>query len=391
MMRRSMVILAMALCSCKPAGKQADQGDKDDGRGMSVEVRSQVGPLDDFSFRLYENARELPNNLVLSPLSVAVALGFVYRGAAGQTATQMVDALRLGPEAAELKVREEALAATLGPSIVIRIWTDNSMAPSEPVRKAIESNKATSLSSLDFAGGAEKSRDSVNGWFKEEMGPAMPDILWKDSADDKVRILVTTAAHFTPKWRKPFPVSRTAPAPFRFLPTDPGTVPTMVQTGTFTYADLEFLELLELPCEGDVVVTVLLPKPGHPLTTVEEAMLSGQLPRWLEKAKARPVEVHLPKFSVATHRGLSKPLAVMGMQRAFGLEAELAGVAGAEHVGIGEVVHHALLRFEEGSEKVTADREVTPEVRFVASRPFAFVVRNAKTGTNLFMGRFVRP
>ena len=91
----------------------------------------------------------------------------------------------------------------------------------------------------------------------------------------------------------------------------------------------------------------------------------------------------------------------MGMPLAFDEQrADLSGISSQERISLSAVIHKAFVDVnEEGTEAAAATGVVATTVSlelnepavFRADHPFIFVIRDNRTGSILFMGRFINP
>src|SRR5262249_48851242 len=126
----------------------------------------------------------------------------------------------------------------------------------------------------------------------------------------------------------------------------------------------------------------------------------------------RSVEVFLPKFKLESSFELKEALTALGMKRAF---REPTEPGGAQFEGmsrarepenklfVSRVLHKAFVEVSEKGTEATAAAAVILEKKeadgdtspftptFKADRPFAFLIRDRKTGTILFLGRVLEP
>jgi serpin B len=106
----------------------------------------------------------------------------------------------------------------------------------------------------------------------------------------------------------------------------------------------------------------------------------------------------LPKFTMEYESSLKDVLGALGMGIAFepGL-ADLSGIGGQPgDLYIDQVKHKTFLEInEEGTEAAAATsvgiRTVSLPPSFRVDRPFFFVIREALSGSILFMGRIMDP
>ena len=114
------------------------------------------------------------------------------------------------------------------------------------------------------------------------------------------------------------------------------------------------------------------------------------------------IHVHLPKCKLEEDYQLKEPLSKLGMTDVFSpSKADLSGMNGGRGLFLSEVVHKAFMEVnEEGTEAAAATAVVTvgscgPSVHkdllFTADHPFLFVIRQNRTGSIFFLGRFSSP
>jgi serpin B len=111
--------------------------------------------------------------------------------------------------------------------------------------------------------------------------------------------------------------------------------------------------------------------------------------------------VSLPKFITTAEFSLAKPLEMLGIVDAFDpFKADFSGIDGRRDLSFQVVVHQAFVDVnEEGAEAAAATailKGVTapapqPRLVFNADHPFLFFIREIRTGSLLFIGRFVNP
>jgi serpin B len=114
------------------------------------------------------------------------------------------------------------------------------------------------------------------------------------------------------------------------------------------------------------------------------------------------VDVTLPRFKVTSEFELKPALSALGMVRAFDpTRADFSGMTGTRDLSLSAVIHKAFIDVQEaGTEAAAATAVVmmrsamvvpTEPVVFRADHPFLFLIRDIRTGTILFLGRFVKP
>lgn len=111
------------------------------------------------------------------------------------------------------------------------------------------------------------------------------------------------------------------------------------------------------------------------------------------------VDLHLPRFKVEESYDLKDTLRNMGMVDLFNGDADLSGMTGSRGLMVSEVLHKAFVEVtEEGAEAAAATAVVTEfssplltNEEFHCNHPFLFFIRQNKTNSILFFGRFSSP
>jgi serpin B len=359
----------------------------------------------DFALGLYGQLAAVPTtNLFFSPYSISTCLGMVYAGAAGNTASQMAEALDfstnqagVGPEFGALQA--ELIAQQGSNGIILNVanglWAQTNF-PFLPAFLAnATGNYDAMVQSVDFTTDAPEICDQINDWVSEETDGMIANLLSPRALNPDVRLLLVDAIYFNGGWRSIFNTNLTVNAPFYVAPGQFLYVPMMAQVeGVRYYAD-SFLQAVELPyTNSSVTLLVLLPKTNGPasLPPAElSAVIDGLAPSW--------VDVRLPKFKLDTTINLVPILKNMGMVDAFmpGV-ADFSGIDGGRDLSIGSAFHEAVVEVNETgtiAAAATAIGIVSTVVSlnpvFQADHPFIFLIRDTNSGSILFMGRVDDP
>ena len=133
------------------------------------------------------------------------------------------------------------------------------------------------------------------------------------------------------------------------------------------------------------------------LAAAEDALLAGA---HLAELEAKRVAIRMPRFRVSGSHRLVDALAAIGVKQAFTPQADFTSIDEEGELRIGEVAHKVWLDVDEkGAEAAAATAIVMragsarPDrpIQFDADRPFAFGLRDAKTGLLWFVGRVEDP
>ena len=370
--------------------------------------------INSFNADLYAQIKSQKGNLIYSPASIESALAMTSAGARAATATEMTKVLHLPSDSNLAATQFSSLLAewaqtdASGPILNVsnHLWVQQDYAL-VPAYAALTHDKYFApVDSLDFKQGAT-SAQKINAWVSQSTRGKITNLISPRSITAATRLVLTNAVYFKGKWSEPFEKSATQDGTFT---TDDGarvTVPLMNHTfDARNYADGGNVQILDLPYEGtaarQMVMTIVLPKTGTPLSTIENALTSKQLDSWIAKESSQKILVALPRFKAEQSMTLSSTLVSMGMTSAFSAKADFSGISSNPNgLSISEVIHKAYVDVDEAGTEAAAATAVlaiggsamppADPLTFRADHPFLFFLRDKTSGAILFAGRVSDP
>jgi serpin B len=346
-------------------------------------------------------------NIFLSPYSISTALAMTYAGAKGETETQMAKVMhfdlsqdKLHPAFQALETGYNAPGKKYKLQVANSLWGQSGYHFRDEFLKLTKERYNGGFRECDYIKATEDARKTTNAWVEEKTEKKIVELIKKDILSVDTRLVLTNAIYFKGDWAVKFDKKDTVDAPFTLIDAKTVKAPLMHRTGEYGYmADKEF-QVLDAPYAGDeLAMTVILPKKADGLKTLETGMTPDWLAGCLDKIQKEKVAVYLPRFKTTCEFEMKDTLVSMGMSAAFGNAADFSGMTGNKDLFISKVVHKAFVDVnEEGTEAAAAtavvmDRKAVaamPPV-FRADRPFLFLIRDAKTGSVLFLGRVMDP
>jgi serpin B len=364
-----------------------------------------------FAFDLYARLTEQPpssGNIFFSPYSIANCLGLAYVGARGETADQMARTLQLSLAPQHLPAAAAALRSTIDRQALNKtgyrlttanaLWGQKGLGFRPDYAQTVANGFGALVQEADFKTNPEPARLSINSWIKQQTQGKFPELFPPGSISSGTEVVLANAVYFKAAWARPFDKKNTDDAPFYVSDVRTVRVPMMKQTGSYRYLRARDFRAIELPyAGGELSMIVMVPEAKLGLAEFEKALNLANVTDWLGKMKKYDVEVYLPRFQMTYDCELRERLSRMGMVRAFSLDADFSGMTGMRNFHLSAIMHKAFVNVnEEGTEAaaVTAafiDRSLPDLPIFRADRPFAFMVRDTRTGCILFMGRLVNP
>jgi serine protease inhibitor len=387
-----------------------------------------------FSFRLFAaiTSHDPGSNVFISPLSVAMALGVVANGAAGETRQAILRALQ-SPDASldelnagfarllgqydtpesdqeqyvEVKVGNKMVKIRQTPEVKFLMAIANSLWARQDialkpdfVQRAKEFYQAD-VASLNFADPA--SIRAINAWAADRTNGKITEII--DQIDPMAGLVVANAIYFKAYWEHEFQEAKTKDTVFTLLDGKQKRHPVMYQTDEFRYYRGPDFQAISLPYwlkdRADVSMYVFLPDPAVSLTEWQSGLNAENWQNWMRRFRKARGEIGLPRFDFGFETSLNDALSALGMGEAFvPRHADFSALCDWP-AWLDQVRHKAVVTVdEEGTEAaaVTFGRVMalgmgppTPAFRMIVDRPFFFAIRDNTTGAILFMGTVVEP
>jgi len=357
-------------------------------------------------FREIHAQEESGENLFISPLSVAMALGMTYNGAAGTTAEAMQETLELqGLSLQEVNESYRSLIELLrGLDSSVEFELANSIwyrqgYPVEP--EFLDLNRDyfdAEVTPLDFSNPNAKA--TINGWVDERTRGRIEEII--ETIDPSSVMFLINAIYFKGSWTAQFAEELTVEAPFYLAGGGQKNVEMMSTADAIdvgVYWDGE-VTVLDLPYGGRAYsMTLAMPAAGTDMATFVGALDSERWQAWVDGVSGSAYVVSLPKFTLEYGLLLNDVLEALGMEIAF-----VPGGADFTRINptpgllyISEVRHKSFVDVnEEGTEAAAVTSVEIRETsagpsQVVIDRPFVFAIREKFSGTILFMGLIMDP
>ena len=357
-------------------------------------------------FRLIVQSEDCPENMMMSPVSVAMALGMTYNGAEGDTKTSFEETLRLqGFSREEINDIHQALIEYLlqaDPKVIFEIANSIWYRYNFNVLPAfIEVNKkhySAEVSALDFS--RPDAVDIINKWCADKTHDKIKEVL-DEIPGDAVMYLIN-ALYFNGMWKYEFDPENSFEGSFLPETGNSFQVEYMKNESSYLYFSNDLLSAVELPYgNGNFVMNIFLPDPGKSLSDVYEKIDAETWNEWMNAFTRRDeVVVQLPKFKYEYKTLLNDPLTEMGLGPAFtpGF-ADFSGINPDKELYISRVIHQTFIDVNEKGTEAAAVTVVEirltsagPEnLYFIVNRPFLYAIREKNTGALLFMGKVGKP
>jgi serpin B len=356
----------------------------------------------DIFAKTYENVAP-SENIIISPLSISYALSMTLNGAAGDTRTAMLEALRVNGLTPEIinssyKSLSEALLSVdkrVNISIANSVWTGNNFVVKKPFTDILTAYYNAEAKSFDVSDPSAPKQ--INSWIENKTNGLIKDMV--DELDRSTVMLLINAIYFKGKWNSQFDKANTVNKPFNKPDGQTIDVPMMKQKADFKIFTGENFVLAEFPYgQGNFVMDVILPNDINGLNSVAASLTDDNFTQWISGLNKRETDLSFPRFKYGYKKKLKSILTDMGMGIAFYDGADFSNISDRDLL-INDVTHQAFIETnEEGTEAAAAtivDIRLTsmPPAPMVLNidRPFIYIIRETTTNSILFMGKVADP
>ncbi|KAM4862953.1 neuroserpin [Urocitellus parryii] len=370
----------------------------------------------ELSVNMYNHLRVTgeDENILFSPLSIALAMGMMELGAQGSTLKEIrhsmgYDNLKNGDELSFLKDFSNMVAAEESQyvmKIANSLFVQNGFHINDEFLQMVKKYFKAEVNHVDFSQNVAVA-NHINKWVENNTNNLLKDLVSPRDFDAATHLALINAVYFKGNWKSQFRPENTRT--FSFTKDDESEVqiPMMYQQGEFYYGEFSdgsneaggIYQVLEIPYEGDEISMMLvLSRQEVPLATLEPLVKAQLIEEWANSVKKQKVEVYLPRFTVEQEIDLKDILKGLGITEIFIKDANLTALSDNKELFLSKAIHKSFIEVnEEGSEAAAASGMIAisrmavlyPQV--IVDHPFFFLIRNRRTGTILFMGRVLHP
>jgi len=399
-------VLLLGSCQKEPAPSQGPKPINLDQKSLQLLQTSNHFAFDIFNEMV--STQESDDNLMISPLSMALALAMTYNGADGDTKEAFENVLHLsGLSVEEINQSYQKLVSALlsvDPKVIMEIansiWYRDDFFVEDDFININKNYYDAEVTDLDFADPA--SVDIINQWVSDNTHEKIDKII--DQIDPENVMFLINAVYFKGIWKYQFNKEDTRDEPFYKQNGDLlNNVKTMSFKEKISYTSNDLFQAVELPYgQGNFTMIVLLPKYNVSLDNLVSEMNPVNWENWMESfSNETEVNVYLPKFKVEYEKELKPDLTQLGMGIAFSGGADFTKINKAGNLFISSVKHKTFIEVDEEGTEAAAVTSVTisytsagggdGSIEFRADHPFIYVIREQTTGAIMFMGKVNEP
>lgn len=374
-------------------------GEKDPEDKILTDYAGQY-PLSEFGIRLIQQtlkSAEKDENVLVSPLSVLLALYMTANGADGQTKEQMMQVL--GEDLnGYLKVYQRSLSqgTDYKMNIANGIWFKDKESL-KVQEEFLKTNRDYFNAALYKAPFDDITCKEINNWVKENTDGMIEGVLDEISPD--VVMYLINALSFDAKWKEIYKETSIHKGNVFTKEDGIGQKVTMMYSKEDVYIEDEAATgFVKYYKDKKYAFVALLPKEGIKVADYVAALSADGFCQMLANAKQAVVNARLPKFEAEYDILLNDVLVQMGMQDAFSSnDADFSKMAVSDdgNIFISRVLHKAFISVDEQGTKAgaatvveTADgcAPITESYNVYLDRPFVYMLIDCKTNQPFFIG-----
>ncbi len=363
-----------------------------------------------FGFNLYNQLENSSQSILISPISVALALHMTYNGADAGTKEAMAKALQVtGIDLEALNQKNQDLLRCLKAAdskvkleIANSIWLREDMAFDQDFLKRNKDYYSAGAYNLDFndTGAA----DTINNWVEDSTKGLIKDIV--DPPINLMTIMfLINAVYFQGTWTEQFDKQATFEDIFYLASGSQAKVPMMNQSGTYDYYEAPNFQAIRLPYgkEKRMAMYVFLPNENSSLADFHKGLNYANWENWLSRFETKTGAIMIPRFSLEYEKSLNDALSALGMKIAFDPgSADFSRMVPADNsddIYISDVKHKTFIEVDESGTEAAAVTSVEMRVKGMpmydfnmkVDRPFFYIIHDSETGAVLFMGSVSDP
>lgn len=342
------------------------------------------------------NAEKTDVSVVISPLSINLALSMVASGSTDKTLLEFVDVLHLSDVNSSSAILNfqgtltdgiRKKKSVLPYNIANSIWISSTFEVYKAFLSSVTSSFNSKVEVADFS--SSKIVGEINSWISDQTNGLIKKVVNQIKKDEEMLLINTV--YFNKKWARQFKPSMSKEANFTLVNGDTKRTMFMHASEKYAYfadneveaAVLRFEQEPQQPPQKTVSMLVILPKVrgNEALVQAADKYLSlERLSDVLKSVRSTKLNLALPRFKLSFSRSLKNTLVSLGLRSAFDNTAQFAYISKTP-LKISDVIHEAVLRVDENGVEAAAATVVKMArlvgmvehdmpIPFVLNRPF---------------------
>lgn len=304
-----------------------------------------------------------PGNILVSPLSVHVALLMVMNGARGNSLEQMQNVLKVNLTTDTLNQINKTMQAlqTAESKLANAFWVQRDFRIVPEFKEALNNYFNAELGIANFKQNPEQARNEINNWVSNKTENYIQNLFPQGTIDESTRSVIVNALFFKGFWEKQFDKSLTRDLAFNKYGTTSKRVPMMHKYETEELLHtVNGITAVTLPYRGEnFKMTFMLPPENSEQSmsnTINFLTSQNNLNQILSSqgTETKLSRLVIPRFKIKWNADLKQPLSEMGMAEVFSSRANFTGISKDEELSISAVRHSTFIEVDEEGTRAAA-------------------------------------
>ncbi|MFW5773723.1 MAG: serpin family protein, partial [Tangfeifania sp.] len=320
-----LLLLAFVLTSISSCQKNEVQPPENKIIDLDEKSARLIEADNEFGLEMFQKVREESDgeNLMISPLSISVALAMAYNGADGDTKTEMEETMKLnGLTTDEINASYKMLISalqSLDEDVVFEIANAIFYADIMEVKPGfLDVNKnvyEAEVDRLDFS--SPSAVETINNWVAGKTNDKITKIIERLNPLD--RMVLLNAIYFNGTWTNEFDEEGTHERAFHKTDGSTIEVPMMSKMEKLNYTANGLFKAIKMPYgNGQYNMVVFLPAGENNSQDVIDELSAANWKKWMNEFEMTDrVDITMPRFKFEFEAGLNDLLKKMGMKKAF--------------------------------------------------------------------------
>lgn len=388
--------LALGGCTVSAEEKPLNSGSFQRPEALILSAEQQ-NAFADFSLDLLAESTSInPDNPLISPASVFLALGMTMDGAQGMTLSEFESLL--GMDADSMNQTAAVLTAMLSDEESDIFTGGNSIWVLESLKEDLSQSWLDECrSNFDadvFTGDmGQETLNAINSWVSSKTDQQIDKLL--ESMPDNTVMALVNALCFDGQWDDPFEDSATYEEIFTNADGSETETDMMHGEAEYYFSQEDWMGCIKTFAGDHYGFMALLLPENMDWQTALSSLYGEQLMNMLSSAEKAEVDFTLPKMDLDVSSKLKPVLETMGLTSAFNISADFSKLTdGPNDLYVDEVIHQAKLKVDEAGAKAVAATVVTitesavfaDSLTIECSRPYLYAIIDLDNYTPLFIG-----
>ncbi|MBR3967646.1 MAG: serpin family protein [Clostridia bacterium] len=344
------------------------------------------------------------DNVLISPLSIYIALAMTACGAGGETLSQMenvLGGLKIADAAKYLKVLSDEITEnekiTLG--LANSIWIRDNKSMIEVNESFLDIAKEYFSADIFKEKFDNKTLKDINAWIENKTNGMIREML--DKIDDTTVMYLINALVFEADWDEIYETSQLRESDFTSYSGKKTRTELMYSTEDYYLADEKATGFIKPYADSRYGFVALLPSSDMDIYEYASSLTGESFAALLKNREKANVNAAMPQFSYEYSDSLVEELKALGMTDAFSETfANLSGIGRSSwgNIYISDVLHKTFIEVSPKGTKAGAATVVIADCEsamievnvktydVILDRPFIYAITDLESGIPLFIG-----